>query len=188
VVEVAPENAQDDERLRNIVIERNFFQGTSSVGNQILVSGVDIALRNNIFIGTTEAYGIQVTQRGIEPAPTGIEAYNNSCYSGASSPSTTACVYFNSTVSGSDAKNNLAYYPNTSNPVTVSDNGTNTVANNSANAKANPNFTTQPPVVAADFKPTAGSYAIGAGALVPVWSDFFGLGEPTPRDVGAVAH
>jgi hypothetical protein len=51
-----------------------------------------------------------------------------------------------------------------------------------------PGWVSATPSVPADFKPAAGSAAIGSGIVVPVWSDFFGVPQPTPRDLGAVNH
>jgi hypothetical protein len=65
-----------------------------------------------------------------------------------------------------------------------------TASNNStdAQAKGAAGFTTYPPVNPADFKPAAGSYAIGAGTAVPVWTDFFSTLRPQNGviDIGAI--
>jgi hypothetical protein len=53
---------------------------------------------------------------------------------------------------------------------------------------ANPDFTNSPPKAPADWKPKVGSYAIGAGVRVPVWSDFFLAPQPARRDLGAIVH
>ncbi len=192
LVEVAPQNAQDDERLRNIVFERNMLKGTATVGNEVLVSGVDIALRDNIFnmSSGTMAYGAQVTRRGIEPAPTGIEAYNNSCFSSSGSyGGTPSCIYFANNVSSSNAQNTLAYFPSQSNCNTVANSGSgNTVSNNTSNCKtANPGFTNASSSfsLASDFKPTA-NYT-GATSL-PLLDDFFGTPWAGSWDLGAVHH
>ena len=61
-----------------------------------------------------------------------------------------------------------------------------TVSNNTLTNT--PGWVSATPSVPADFKPAAGSAAIGTGTVVPVWSDFFGVSEPAPRDKGAVNH
>src|SRR6202034_1256565 len=87
LVENAPQNGNYDERLRNIVVERNIFAGSSTGGGrQILVSAVNETLRDNIFNGTVAGGGIgaQIAERGIEPVPQYVEFYNNTCYGGSS--------------------------------------------------------------------------------------------------------
>jgi hypothetical protein len=191
LVEVSPQNAQDDERLRNIVVERNLFKGTATVGNEVLVSGVDIALRDNIFnmSSGTMAYGAQVTRRGIEPAPTGIEAYNNSCFSSSGAyRGTVSCIYLANSVSGSAAQNTLAYFPSQS-CATIANNGSgNTVSNNTSGCNsANPGFTNASGSfsLASDFRPTA-NYS--AATSVPVFDDFFDTQWLSTWGLGAVHH
>jgi hypothetical protein len=64
-------------------------------------------------------------------------------------------------------------------------------SNNTSNAlitSSTANLTTVPPTTPAGFMPASGSYAIGAGASVPVWSDFnlIPLTSSSTRDMGAV--
>lgn len=51
-----------------------------------------------------------------------------------------------------------------------------------------PDLARLPPQSPADWRPGAGSYAVGAGAPVPVWSDFFLAPRPARRDLGAIVH
>ena len=50
-VEVAPQNGGLDERLRNFVIERNLFSGTTGAqgGRQLMASAVNETVRDNVF-------------------------------------------------------------------------------------------------------------------------------------------
>jgi hypothetical protein len=58
LVETAPQNANYDERLRNIVVERNIFQGSSTNGGrQLLVSAVNETVRDNVFNQTVAGGG-----------------------------------------------------------------------------------------------------------------------------------
>ena len=191
LVEVSPQNAQDDERLRNIVIERNVFNGTTGGGRQIAISGQYIAFRNNILIPPT--YGAQVAQRGIEPAPQYVEAYNNTCYKAGSA----TCILFNDTSfyggsgtatqpSNCTAKNNLAYF--TGGGTVVNDAGTSdTVSNNTSTVTSNPGFTNGSGTlsITSDFKPTA-NYS--GGTSVPSWYDALGTAWSATWDLGAVHH
>jgi hypothetical protein len=86
LVETAPQTQQYDERLRNIVLERNLFRAVSGgSGRQILVSALNETLRDNVFYVTAgdvtpPQYAAQVAQRGVEPLPQYVELYNNTCY------------------------------------------------------------------------------------------------------------
>jgi hypothetical protein len=184
LVENAPQNGNDDERLRNIVVERNIFQGSSTNGGrQILVSAVNETLRNNVFNQSVAGggQGIQVARRGIEPVPQFVEVYNNTCYAG-------TCAAFsgtNFTAAGinSWAKNNLCFTGSC-----ISNGGTgNTVSNNSASTSSNPGFTNASGElkIISDFKPT-GNYT--GATSVPVWLDALGTPWPPTWDLGAVHH
>ena len=164
LVETAPQNGVTDERLRNIVVERNIFQGSDTGGGrQILVSAVNETVRDNAFnqhvAGGGE--GIQVAKRGIEPVPQFVEVYNNTCYGGtcaAFSGSNFAAAGINSW-----AKNNLCFTGSC-----ISNGGSgNTVSNNTTSTSSNPGFTNGSGSlsVISDFKPTA-SYM--GGVSVPV--------------------
>jgi hypothetical protein len=188
LVENSPQNSIYDERQRYTVIERNIFNSTVG-GGKLLVSGVNMTIRDNVFYWTTGGagapdYGVQVAQRGAEPVPQGVEVYNNTCVS------TTNCVgldgkYYNAPPINSYAKNNL-YHISSGSFSTVVNTGTgNTVSNNTTTVTANPGFTNGSGTfrVISDFKPTA--YYWG-GTSVPVWSDALGALWATAWDLGAV--
>ena len=182
LVENSPQNGQYDERLRNIVVERNIFAGSKTGGGrQILVSAVNETLRDNVFNGTVAGggSGAQIARRGVEPQPQHVEFYNNTCYGGGS------CAAFsgsNFTAPGinSVARNNLFY-----NSGTISNSGSgNAISNNTVNPSNNPEFMNGSGTlkVISDFKPTA-NYA---GAMsVPVLYDALGLAW-SPWDLGAL--
>ena len=76
LVDTAPQNSVTDERLRNIVVEPNIFQGSSTHGGrQLLVSAVNETVRDNVFNQSVAGggQGIQVAKRGIEPVPQFVE-------------------------------------------------------------------------------------------------------------------
>jgi len=91
-------------------------------------------------------------------------------------------------------KNNLGYAPNSANPFTSMISGTGKsgfVASNNTSTKqlygTNPLFNVSPPMIPTDFKLSKGSYALGSGASVPVWSDFFMRSRPRSGfDLGAI--
>lgn len=198
LVETSPENANDDERIRNIVFERNTLDATTGAqgGRLIIVSAVNETLRDNVFkmgFGSTfyPIYGAQLAQRAMEPAPTALEIYNNTCYNPATQSSQvciaiTGASGFGTPAANSFAKNNLYFSSATS--TTVTDIGTgNTVSNNTVTPTVNPSFTNGGGSFAliSDFKPTA-NYTGGASVRV----DYDALGVPwSPTwDFGAVHH
>jgi hypothetical protein len=177
LVEIAPQNGGDDERQRNIVVERNLFNGpTVNEGRDIYVTGVNETVRDNVFVLTYGSsanfptFGAQFVQRGIEPVPQYNEAYNNTCYS-PTPQNGQACVGYNSAGGNapginSVAMNNLFYAPGSSGLSTVSNGGTgNTVSNNTTLPASNPGFTDGSGLydLISDFKPTA-NYSGGASA------------------------
>jgi hypothetical protein len=196
LVENAPQNSGDDERLRNIVVERNLFSGSTSApgGKLLLVSAVNETVRDNVFYmpGNPSHYayfGVQVGERGIEPVPSGVEVYNNTCYAPNAVQGQTCVgldgVTMRAPAIDSVAQNNLLYVP-AGGHTTVVNNGTgNTVTNNTATPTDNPGFTNGSGSFSliSDFKPTA-NYV--GGASVPVWADALGLLSALTWDLGAV--
>jgi hypothetical protein len=132
-------------------------------------------------------YAVQIAERGIEPVPSAVELYNNTCY-GLSGSQT--CIAFSGTsfaAAGirSFAKNNMFFNPNGGQ--TVVDQGTgNEISNNTVTPTANPKVANGSGgfAVIADFKPTAN---FSGTTNVPVWHD--ALGNPRSGwDLGAVQH
>lgn len=196
LVEVAPQNSVTDERLRNIVIERNFFQTSVNGGRELLVSGQDIAVRDNIFSLGNMDWGVQIGQRGnFSWRTTGVEAYNNTCYSSSSGTSNQRCIILSNTTLGGSTppssctvKNTLVYFPRSSGAATIMNDGNgNSLSNNTTNVTANPAFTNASGKFSAisDFRPTA-SYS--GGTNVPVYDDIFGTAWAPTWDMGAVHH
>jgi hypothetical protein len=188
-VEVAPQNSSVDERLRNIVLERNVFAG-SAKGDAVVISGLNITARDNAVSGLSGGSNpILFFRRGIEwnyTAPTNpnepeyMEAFNNTCYE------VSTCIDLGSS-SYSFAENNLAYNPSGGSGAVVSGGGsTSTVSNNSASTSADPGFTDGSGTyqVISDFTPTA-NYT--GGTAVPVFYDALGVLWAPTWDLGAVA-
>jgi hypothetical protein len=198
LVETAPQNGGLDERLRDIVVERNVFAGSTKAqgGRQLLVSAVNETVRDNAFYmpGNSSLYpiyGVQVTQRGTAAsAPSGVEAYNNTCYAPNAVPSQ-ACIGFDpvgmggSAPSNSYAQNNLFYAPAAGHSTVINHGSGNTVSNNTAAPSNNPGFTNASGSyhVISDYQPTANH---SGGTSVPVWYDALGLPWSPSWDLGAV--
>ena len=196
LVENAPQNAGDDERLRNIVFERNLFEASTGVqgGRQLLVSAVNETVRDNVFYmpGTSAkypAYGVQVAKRGVEPVPSGVEAYNNTCYAPTAVDGQTCVGFDGNSMSApainSTAQNNLFFLSAAGHSTVVNKGAGNTVSNNSVSPNGNPGFTNASGLfnVITDFKPTT-NYS--GATTVPVWYDALGVLWSSPWELGAV--
>lgn len=196
---IDPQDSAEDERIADIIIEGNAFTAGTNTVEAIEIQAVNASIRNNVMNGTGGACGcfLEIAQRSsAAPQPNGIVVSNNSMYTNSNNlnASDTPFIQVDSTTAtgGMVAKNNLGYAPGVvGTPIMFRDQGSgNTKANNSSDAqtKISPNLTTNPPLVLGDYKITAGSYAIGAGASVTNWYDAVRvLWQPT-WDIGAVKH
>ena len=203
--EFGPENGGDDERLRNIVIERNIINGQQAGlgGRMTAVSGVNITLRDNLYYipaGVTGPayYLIQATTRGIEPQCANLEIYNNVAVALSTSTSPQqAMIGLDPLAYGqggalacknSVVQNNLFYTTFAGHSTVVNVGTGNTVSNNTATSTNNPAFTNGSGnfSLVTDFKPTANF----SGALngVPVVLDALGVAWSPTWDLGAVHH
>jgi hypothetical protein len=200
LVEIAPQNEVTDERLRNIVFERNLVMSASGGSGKVLASVQNGTFRNNVFntANTTGIdFGLQIARRGgewnstpgapvVPLEPQYNEAYNNSCYS--LSPSNGCIgfdgVNFHSPGNNGWARNNLYYNP--AGGTTISNTGTaNTIGNNTAAVTSNPMFVNGGGSfnLLSDFMPT--TQFVG-GADVPVFFDALGMPWPPIWGLGAV--
>ncbi|MBV8147371.1 MAG: hypothetical protein JO184_20430 [Gammaproteobacteria bacterium] len=194
LVETAPQNPSNDERLRNVVVERSLFLAVSGgAGRQILVSAVNETLRDNVFNvsaadATPPQYAAQVAQRGMEPVPQYVELYNNSCYALQTMGS---CIGFDGTGFAAPGNNswasNTLFYDNAMTTAVVVDHGSgNTVGTNSADSSLDPLMADASGTfgLISDFQPTQ-NYA--GGSAVPVWYDALAVAWSPTWSLGAVA-
>jgi hypothetical protein len=179
---LGPQNNDSDERLRDIIIERNWFSAGAGTSTHLLLHGVRMTARNNIMdlTGSTtgDYFGIHVGRRGQEPTPADVAIYNNTIFRSGGGAGFEAIDVSSS--SNTQVKNNLAYAPGASSPVVVGAGGSGTVvANNSPSATAAPGFVGgSTPSAPADFDLTAASISLSSGTTVPVFSDFFRRNRP----------
>ena len=200
MVAIAPQSQGSDERIKDVVIERNHFAAkNSTVTVALYLDGFDYTVRNNTFdmsVAGDPANAIAfIAEVGgtISVAPDNLMAYNNSYYTDYAIPGNNVnFLQVNSTATTVDVQNNLAYAPFSTNGQTSFMFGTpktgSIVANNSTTSQlmtVDPLYSVTPPVNPSDFKPKVGSYAISAGATVPVWTDFFGSPRGAASAVGA---
>lgn len=196
LVAIGPQNAQNDERVKDVVSERNWT--VAGPGYQIgaIVFASDYTSRNDIFdssAGSNWQTGIEVGRRGVEPAPTNIRIYNDVFYSAKIlSSGQFAPINLESTARSVAAWNNVAYAPRATNPLMVKNacGACLTQSNNSTPSQIMLNlpFSVATPTSPTQFK--AAGYPVGAGRTVPSWTDFFltNLSTVTRRDMGAVFH
>ena len=176
MMELAPQNTGADERLRNIVVERNFFVATTGAtdGSFVFASSVNTTIRDNIFFvdpssASPPEFATQVCARPntvngvLNPPPTGMEVYSNTMLAEANQ-SGMAMVGLSSggpctgaAAANSFAQNNL-FFTTFSGHSTVNNTGSgNAVMNNTVTPTNNPSFTTGSGnfSLITDFKPTA---------------------------------
>jgi uncharacterized repeat protein (TIGR02543 family) len=203
-----PTNSSSNGRAREQIWEKNLMIGGAGTNGFIGITGSEVTVRNNVLLmhpGTgwspfnVGAYDTAYAAAQGIPQPTNIWFYQNTIYYPATSPFWLMQLIGDPlTNSEITVKNNLMYAPNNGaaqdgrdwlwnpNNTTVyrTPLSTNTLI---AELQTSPNFTVNPPTNAAHLKPLAGSYVIGRGAAVPVWSDYFGVPiNPAARDLGAV--
>jgi PKD repeat protein len=171
-VVVGPENGNFDQRVRNVIIERNLFSSGPTVTVALQVSGQDVTIRDNIFDrGSQGGSAIDVDKIGIEPVPMRIAVLNNTCHS----TSTSALVTFNERETVATVYNNLV-------------SGRGSVADGSASlteggnvATQSPGFVKATPMAWADFALDATSAAVDTGDASH-YSAWDYSGRPRPVD------
>ncbi len=83
-VVIGPQNDKSDERIRDVLVERNLFLPGPGVQVALMLFGSDITVRDNIFNRGHGNTCIGGGTRGIEPAPTHIALLHNTCYADSS--------------------------------------------------------------------------------------------------------
>ncbi len=189
-VSFGPQDELYNERVRNIIFERNWI--TSGSGSQIGVENgaSESTFRNNIFDMTGAAYhtAIANTLRGISPAPepNNVQIYNNTFYSGSSGDFIGVEI---GTATNTAVWNNLGSAPSATSPAIISGSGTGlSQSNNLLNNTPSALFVSASPAAPADFGLTGASPARETGlTTVPARSDFFLTTRPQGViDIGAV--
>lgn len=176
-ISLGPQNESSDERVKDVIVERNWI--TAGAGTQIGIetSASETTIRNNLFdmSGAASQSGIYISRRGIEPVPDNVRVYNNTFYSATSGTYTGVKIDKATNVS---IKNNLGYARLGMNPQMISGASSGGVIqqNNSTNVQFKnvvPGWVMTEPNSPVQFKLSANSYAWGTGSIVPVYSDFF---------------
>jgi hypothetical protein len=192
-VAVMSENGVLDERLRNIIFERNY---DSSVGSSSLIAMANTVggtIRNNIFNMGVGTIGISSAADGYAaPAADLIYIYNNTFYSThvANADHVHGVLLGTTTPITTTVRDNLVVAPNDSGVTAIWATGiTLNADHNLVSTSPSAVFVSGTPTVAADFALKSGSAAIGYGTALPVFEDFIrAVRGPTTWDVGAYAH
>lgn len=175
-----PQNVVANEKLRNIIIDGNYFQGTATTQIPIIIEGQDFRVSNNIgWLSTGGAAFIRIKQFGVAVDPDTIKMYGNSVYCGGASFAFGAIDVANGT--GHVAYNNIAYAPARSGPTMFGGTTGLTQSNNSTNpqvAGTNPWSGIPSGSTPNDFAIPTGSYAKDTGTTVPIFNDFFKTFRP----------
>lgn len=121
--------------------------------------------------------------------PTNVEIFHNTIYRGDSVSDNPVAIRIGAAVTASQARNNLASFPYASGPATLVEDLSGVLAS-SNNLLTNTAGFVLPGAadpLARDFRLQAGSPALGQGAGVPVFDDFFMNARPaSSADLGAL--
>lgn len=196
MIAIGPQNSTNDERVKDVISERNWLIAGSGMQVAEIIFASDVTSRSNIFdmsAGASWQTGIHVGRRGVEPAPSNIRVYNDTFYSSKYlSAARFMAVDLESSASSVSARNNVAYAPHAASPMMIRNacGGCLAQSNNSTSSQIlfNLPFAVAAPTTPTQFK--AAGYPIGAGTTIPAWLDFFlaSIGTASRRDMGAVIH
>jgi PKD repeat protein len=176
-VTLGPQDAQRPEKVKDVIVERNWFVPHPSQQAAMMVWAQEVTVRNNIFnlAGTLERNAVVVERRGTEPPPANVHVYNNTLYSNSLGGFFPIRFVLGA---GMVAKNNLGYAPLSTSRGMVSGAALTESNTSDAGILLSPGFLGLTPFAPADFVLGALSSAINAGAPAPVFSDFFGRDRP----------
>jgi hypothetical protein len=79
-IAISPQNANTDERIRNVVFERNLFLPGPTAVVALIISATDVVIRDNI-VNHARGRCFSVSRRGVEPSPARVSLVHNTCYS-----------------------------------------------------------------------------------------------------------
>jgi hypothetical protein len=186
---IRPQNAISDERIRNVIVERNWFVAGNTSSSALVINAAEVTARNNICDASN---GVShkcflLASTAVEPPATDVHIYNNTFYS--ASAGNFIGVDIRAPAMNTTVTNNLGSAPLAAAPAMVIDAGTNTVQGSNLLDTPSALFVSATPAVPADFiLKSLPNPARNAGTVVPVWSDFFRTSRPQSGviDMGAV--
>jgi hypothetical protein len=178
-----PQNQTMEERVRDVIIERNWFVGGTAVQSAVNIHSFDTTVRNNICDLTSTTSGsrcFSLERYGNSPAPPPQtnKVYNNTAYRSNTATSFTMVRIDTITISPS-VKNNLAYAPLAGTTTMLSGSGASglVASGNSTNAqtKSTDPLFSGPNTTPDGFRIGTASYAVNLGdnSFPPSYSDFY---------------
>jgi PKD repeat protein len=185
VVSIAPQNYTSDERISDVIFERNVLNSMSDTQHMLLVIAQRVTIRNNVINGhNASSYfiGIDVTPSQA-PGSTDHHIYNNTVFYDENSEEFTAVKVHESSMNVI-VRNNLASAPQVEGAKMLAGGGTGLQADHNL-LTDNAGFVDP---ASGNFSLTAGSAGIDAGLAIPEVKDSFN-GAMRPRgeayDIGA---
>ena len=186
-IHLTPDGEHANKTTENVIIENNLFRNVSGGGSAVSLSRTNkVTVRNNIVnLGT---FSSAFNAGGVPDAgASDIFIYNNSIFSSVSGEGVFGLLT-DDLLTNVVMRNNVLYAPNSNTGSKVAGGPGGVV---STTVITSNNTTNGAQIVAApgpllvnssgsfsapsDFKLASGSYAIGKGASVPVFTDFFGI-------------
>lgn len=203
-VSMQAQNSSSDERVKDVIVEKNWFTSGPIDQYGLIITAQEITVRNNLIDmtgGTDASRCILVYQPGNTATqntliPQNIWIYNNTCYTSDTwaFSSKVAFVWLGTSASTIfpdlvTISNNLMYAPNALVPQVIVDSGaTNrTTGINTSDAQAkntSPSFDSVTPTTPQTFRIGTGSYAATGGtAIFPASNrDFFNCDDNTANE------
>jgi len=176
--------------IRDIVLEGNWYKNTATGGLCTKIRALRVTVRNEICdqtslpntVGTGfQVYGPMTYSSGVTvPGASDVWLYNNTFYSGGQQVNMILASLMIPPVNNLVIRNNIVYGVKATTSYIVTGSAGSTVVQGT-NGTTNPSFAVFPFTQPSDLRLTSGSYAIGTGAAVPVFTNFFGQ----PRQFGS---
>lgn len=85
-VALGPQNPKSDERIRDVIVERNRFTAGPDTQAALVLFASRITVRDNVFDRGASRICIAGGRQGVEPSPSEIIIVHNTCYSTADGP------------------------------------------------------------------------------------------------------
>ncbi|HTF90346.1 MAG TPA: PKD domain-containing protein [Planctomycetota bacterium] len=181
-VAIGPQHAQADERIRQVVYERNRSQNS---GIDLMIWARKVTVRNNVFNGSITQLNptaVWIGRRGIEPASDDVRVFNNTVYQAGHPSVIFNPFYVEPVVTTITIENNLVCMPNSGVPIQMVG-GTPSVGVNNVIATSG-DFVN---AAFGDFHLAPGSIAVDVAiALKEVREDFARALRPLLPDLGAL--
>lgn len=191
-VAIGPQNTVKDERLLDIIFEKNRIVDDFGAQNKVpvtvplSVSARHVSVRNNIITGSSDIdgfLGMHIYKKGIEPNPTGISVYNNTIYSRGDLKYYGRGIQIGETVTNTVIANNLVTFKDNTNKTLIQD--------DSGTAVAESNFMSDIDlfVDANNMDPLSRilktTEEVGDGIALPLLDDITDAHKTTPYSIGA---